>query len=174
MLRFCTILVFKPHPVVFPKRFVRFNKFLPSFIKKQIIPPAKLSAKRRDKWPNQQTVFDSFRKKKVFSNFSDSALWDFVKAGTKSDGNGQVTLTYPKDWETQVYITAPSLLEPLKSLDIPILAIKGQNSNVITPQVWKEWKTAQPHNDFLEYPNSGHLVPMEYPEELATWILERL
>lgn len=161
-------------PVIFPKHFARFNRFLPSFIKKQIIPPAKLSAKRRDSWPHQQMVFDSFRTKKVFRSFSDSALWDFIQAGTKPDGKGAVTLTYPKDWETQIYITAPSMLEPLKNLDLPILAIKGQYSNVITPEVWEEWKTAQPHNDFLEYPKSGHLVPMEFPVELATWILEKL
>ncbi len=161
-------------PVIFPKRLVRFNKFLPAFIKKQIIPIAKLSAKRRDNWPNQQTVFDSFRKKKVFRSFSDSALWDFIKAGTKANGSGQVTLTYPKGWETQIYITAPSLLEELKALDIPIMAIKGQYSNVITPEVWSEWKNAQPDNHFLEYPNSGHLVPMEYPAELAEWILGKL
>ncbi len=161
-------------PVIFPKHYTQFTDLLPHFLRKRIIPMAKLSAKRRDIWANQQMVFDSFRTKKVFRGFSDSALWDFVKASTKANGNGQVTLTYPKKWETQVYITAPSLLKALKKLDIPILAIKGQYSNVITAAVWSEWKKAQPHNDFLEYPNSGHLVPMEYPAELAKWILEQL
>jgi len=161
-------------PVIFPKHFTRFTNLLPTFIRKKIIPAAKLSAKRRDTWADQQTIYDSFRTKKVFRNFSDSALWDFVKAGTKPDGNGQVTLTYPKDWETQIYITAPSLLKELKKLNIPILAIKGQYSNVIMDDVWSEWKEAQPHNGFLEFPNSGHLVPMEYPGELAAWILGKL
>ena len=59
-------------------------------------------------------------------------------------------------------------------MTLPILAIKGAYSNVITAAVWEEWKSAQPHNDFLEYPNSGHLVPMEYPVELAKWILGKL
>lgn len=161
-------------PVIFPKRFTTFTNLLPPFLRKKIIPIAKLSAKRRDNWPNQQTVFDSFRTKKVFRRFSDTALWDFVKGGTKANGNGQITLTYPKDWETQIYITAPSVLSALKKINIPILAIKGQYSNVITTEVWKEWKNTQPNNDFLEYPNSGHLVPMEYPFELAKWILGRL
>ena len=161
-------------PVIFPKHYTQLTNLLPPFLRKKIIPMAKLSAKRRDNWPDQQTVFDSFRTKKVFRSFSDSALWDFIKASTKVNGAEQVTLTYPKDWETQIYITAPSLLKELKKMTIPILAIKGQYSNVITADVWSEWKTAQPHNDFLEYPNSGHLVPMEYPSELAAWILEKL
>jgi len=161
-------------PVIIPNRFANFTSLIPQFLRKKIIPIAKLSAKRRDNWQNQQAVFDSFRTKKVFRSFSDSALWDFIKAGTKSDGNGRVTLTYPKEWETQIYITAPSLLNGLKKLTIPIVAIKGQYSNVITADIWQEWKNAQPHNDFLEYPNSGHLVPMEYPKELGKWILGRL
>lgn len=161
-------------PVIFPKHYTLFTDLLPRFLRKQLIPIAKLSAKRRDIWPDQQTVFDSFRTKKVFRSFSDSTLWDFIKAGTKADGKGQVALTYPKAWETQIYITAPSLLADLKKLSIPILAIKGAYSNVITTTVWEEWKNAQPHNDFLEYPNSGHLVPMEYPSELAEWILGKL
>ena len=161
-------------PVIFPSRFPFFTNLIPLFLREKIIPIAKLSAKRRDNWPNQQTVFDSFRTKKVFRYFSDSALWDFIKAGTKPTSTGQVTLTYPKDWETRIYMTAPSLFKKLKTLKIPILAIKGAYSNVITAEVWKAWKKAQPNNHFLEYPNSGHLVPMEYPEELAEWILGQL
>jgi len=161
-------------PVIFPSSYTLFSNLLPRFLRKQIIPIAKLSAKRRDMWANQQVVYDSFRTKKVFRSFSDSALWDFVKAGTKPNSTGQVTLTYPKAWETQIYITAPSVLKALKKLAVPILAIKGQYSNVITAEVWDEWKNAQPNNDFLEYPNSGHLVPMEYPAELAEWILGKL
>lgn len=161
-------------PVIFPSRYTYFTNLVPLFLRKKVIPIAKLSAKRRDNWPDQQTVFDSFRTKKVFRSFSDSALWDFIKAGTKPTNRGQVTLTYPKDWETRIYTTAPSVFKKLKALKIPILAIKGAYSNVITTEVWEEWKNAQPNNHFLEYPNSGHLVPMEYPQELANWILEQL
>ena len=61
-------------PVIFPKHFTRLTNLLPRFLRKQIIPIAKLSAKRRDLWINQQAVFDSFRVKKVFKGFSDSVL----------------------------------------------------------------------------------------------------
>lgn len=161
-------------PVIFPKKISLFTNLMPMWMRKNFIPIAKLSAKRRDLWDNQQVVFDSFRTKKVFRSFSDTALWDFIKAGTKSNGQGKITLAYPKNWETQVYITAPSVLKQLKSLTIPVLAIRGQYSNVITDEVWSQWQKTQPNGTFLEYPNSGHLVPMEYPNELAKWILEKL
>lgn len=161
-------------PVIFPKKVSLFTNLMPMWLRKRFIPIAKLSAKRRDLWNNQQVLFDSFRTKKVFRSFSDSALWDFINAGTKPNGEGKITLAYPKNWETQVYITAPSVIAQLKSLTIPVFAIKGQYSNVITAEVWSEWQKTQPNGTFLEYPNSGHLVPMEYPTELAAWIMDQL
>jgi len=161
-------------PVIFERKYAIMTTMLPFFLRKKIIPIAKISAKRRDLWNDQQTVFDSFRKKRVFKQFSDSALWDFVKASTKPNGLGQVTLTYPKAWETQIYLTAPYVLNKLFKLKIPIIAIKGESSNVITPKVWAYWQNAQPTNHFLELPNSGHLLPMEYPLEVANFILKHL
>ncbi len=161
-------------PVIIERKYAIMTSMLPFFLRKKIVPIAKISAKRRDLWQDQQTVFDSFRKKRVFKQFSDSVLWDFVKSGTKPNGLGQVTLTYPKAWETQIYLTAPYVLNKLFKLKIPIIAIKGEHSNVITPQVWASWQTAQPHNHFLELPNSGHLVPMEYPKVVANFILKHL
>jgi len=161
-------------PVIFDWKYAIVTTLLPFFLRKKIVPIAKLSAKRRDLWDNQQTVYDSFRKKKVFKRFSDTALWDFVKASTKPNGQGQITLSFPKSWETQIYLTAPYILNKLLALKIPIIAVKGEYSNVITPAVWTAWQAAQPKNHFLEVPNSGHLVPMEYPQEVAEFILRSL
>ncbi len=161
-------------PVIFDRKYAIATTMLPFFLRKKLVPIAKISAKRRDLWDNQQTVFESFRKKSVFKQFSDSSLWDFVKASTKPNGKGQVTLSYPKAWETQIYLTAPYILNKLLKLKIPIIAIKGEHSNVITPSLWASWQHAQPTNHFLELPNSGHLVPMEYPREVADFILKHL
>lgn len=161
-------------PVILDRKYALLTTLLPFFLRKKIVPIAKISAKRKDLWDNQQIVFESFRKKRVFKQFSDNALWDFVKAGTKPNGEGQVTLSYPKAWETQIYLTAPFILNKLIKLKIPIIAVKGEHSNVVTPDIWTSWQNAQPSNHFLEVPNSGHLVPMEYPQEVADFILKCL
>lgn len=161
-------------PVIFGRKYAIVTTLVPFFLRKRIVPIAKISAKRKDLWDDQQSVFDSYRTKRVFKQFSDTALWDFVNASTKPNGKGQVTLTYPKKWETQIYLTAPYVLNKLFELKVPIIAIKGAHSNVITPEVWSEWQNAQPNNHFLEVPNSGHLVPMEFPKEVANFILQHL
>lgn len=162
-------------PVVFSSKGNWFFNILPISLKKKFMPIAKIAAKRRDLWENKEDVYTSFRKKRVFRRFSDSVLLDFVNASTTETGdNKQVRLTFPKAWETQIYTTAPNVFPDLKKLTIPILAIKGEKSNVITSAIWKEWKDAQPHNQFLELPDSGHLVPMEHPQKLADWILGQL
>jgi pimeloyl-ACP methyl ester carboxylesterase len=147
---------------------------LPDSIRKKVIPIAKISEKRKDIWSDKEGIFASYRKKRVFKHFSDTALQDFIDAAIKPTDNQQYTLTYPKSWETQVYITAPSIFKKLTKVQIPIIAIKGAHSNVITDEIWEKWQKAQPQNEFLEYPNSGHLVPLEYPNEIASWIMERL
>ena len=159
-------------PVIFKGYLANLMAFLPIFLRKKIFPPAQISAKRRDLWEDKQTVFDSFRKKNVFKRFSDEVLWDFVNAGTKPTKNGKITLTFSKEWETQIYATAPNVFSQVKSLTLPFIAIRGAQSNVITPEVWQEWKAAQAANVFIEIPNAGHLIPMEQPAVLAKLILE--
>ncbi len=161
-------------PVIFKGCLALLISFLPISLRKKVFPPPKISARRRDLWEDKQSVFSYFREKSVFKRFSDTALWDFVDAGTKSTGNGKVTLAFPKEWETQIYATVPIIFGQLKNLSLPILAIKGVQSNVITPEIWQEWKEAQDSNTFLEVPDSGHLVPMEQPEVLAKLILKEL
>lgn len=147
---------------------------LPLGMRKNNVPIAKISSKRKNNWSDKQTVFNSFRNKRVFSRFSDEALRDLVEASIVQKEDGKVWLRYSREWETQIYITAPFSFNLVKKLKMPIIAIKGESSNVITQDLWKEWQEAQAQNDFLEYPNSGHLVPMEYPQEIASWILKKL
>ena len=79
-------------PVIFPTKLGFFSQLIPFALRKRMIPIAKLAAKRRDLWPDQKTVFNSFRTKKVFKQFSDTVLWDFVRAGTKKIKSGEVTM----------------------------------------------------------------------------------
>ena len=157
-------------PVVFSWKFLLVNKILPRSILKKIVPIAKISAKRRDHWKSKEEVYGLWRKKRVFSKFSDSVLKDFINAAIVSNGEG-VKLLFPKEWETQVYVTAPYVFSDVLKMKIPITVVKGEFTNVITPELWEKWQTAQPQNKFIEFKNAGHLVPLEYPKELAEVLL---
>ncbi len=161
-------------PVIFPKKYNLWTKFLPNSFLKKMIPIAKASSKRRDQWNSKQEVFDSWRTKRVFKRFSDSVLSNFVDAAVVTSQQGGVTLAYPKAWETQVYITAPYIFSDLVKIKKPLTVIKGEYTNVITDSLWEEWKQKQPTAKFIEYKDAGHLIPMEYPVPLAETIIKQI
>lgn len=161
-------------PVIFSKKQSLFTKFLPSSLLKRIIPIAKLSAKRRDNWSSKKEVYDSWRQKKVFKRFSDSVLQDFIHHAIVSDGKGSFTLAFSKEWETQVYVTAPYIFSDLLKMKMPMTVIKAEKQSVMTPEIWQKWKMTQPHTHFIKFRDAGHLVPMEYPVELSDMLRRAL
>ena len=162
-------------PVIFPWRFIFISKLFPISWRKKIVPPAKISIKRRDHWESKEKLFELWRTKSVFKRISDELLKQFIEHAIVADKkNGGVTLAYSKEWETQVYITAPYVFSKLKKLTTPMIVIKGEKTDVIKNEIWKDWQTAQPNNHFINFKNAGHLVPLEYPKELATQILKLL
>ena len=161
-------------PVIFDVSFFKYMQILPVAWRKKIIPIAKIAAKRRDVWENQEAVYQSFRTKRIFKRIPDKVLREVVNGLVEPNENGQVRLVYPKSWETQVYATAPSYFQTIKKSKTPMLIVKGQYSDVITQKVWSEWQAAQPNNHFLEVPDTGHLLPFEQPKLIADWILEKL
>jgi pimeloyl-ACP methyl ester carboxylesterase len=159
-------------PVIFDSYLIKFMALLPISIRKKIIPIAKISAKRKDSWESKEEVYQQWRSKKVFQKISDTGLKNFVDHAIVPDQNGKVTLAFSKEWETQIYTTAPTIFKQLLKLKTPMIVVKGANSDVITAQVWNDWQKAQPQNDFINFPDAGHLVPLEYPRALANEILK--
>lgn len=151
----------------------------PPALRKRIWPMASGALKRRDTWDSPQAVFDSYRRKRIFSRLSDEALWDFIRHGTRRKDHAQadskeVTLTFPKNWEAHIYTLAPRVWESLKQITHPTLAIRATETNVIAPETWQTWQSLQPEAKFVQIPETGHLVPMERPNVLAQIILEFL
>jgi len=161
-------------PVIFPKRYYMVNKFLPNLLLKRIVPIAKTSSKRRNHWDSKAEVYQSWRQKRVFKRFSDEVLHDFVNHAIVPATNDGVTLAYSREWETQVYITVPYVFDDLLKLKIPIIIVRAEKTNVISPKLWKEWQEKQATNTFIDFKGAGHLVPMEFPKVLAKQILELL
>ena len=160
-------------PVVLPKWYYVFSS-LPNFLVKQLNPLIKKTLARTDTWTSRESVFAHFRNKKVFSLMSDEALWDYVISVTSQMDNGGVSLNYSKQWEAQIFMTVTNPWKDLKQLSKPYLAIKGETSDTIFPQVWEQWKQINQTGKLIEFKNCGHLVPFEKPKELASEILNYL
>lgn len=141
-------------------------------------PLVQSAVRRRDQWESVEDVFARYRPKKVFAGLSDEVLWDFVRSGTRPcdphDPAQGVTLTYPKLWEAQIYATLPQVWEPLPHLTQPIIGIRAANSDTLSKKAWQLWQDTLPHGTYIELPNTGHLLPLEKPRELADLVLSHL
>lgn len=139
------------------------------------IPLVQIARKRRDQWPTRAEAFAHFRRKDVYARLSDDALWDYVNyALCDEDGEG-VTLCFPAAWEAQIYGTPPTdVWQLLPQVQQPTLALRGTETNTLLPPAWQLWQEVQPGATFVTVENSGHLLPLEYPELTANEVLSFL
>lgn len=161
-------------PVIFNRPIMKLVAFLPDSIRKKIVPIAKIAMKRKDRWGSKEEAYQSWRKKRVFQKISNNVLKDLVDCAVIPDTDGSVKLAYSKEWETQVYITAPMFFDKVKKAKTPMIVVKGEQTDVITPEVWEDWQKALPNNNFINFPDTGHLLPLESPDSLAKEILSHL
>ena len=108
----------------------------------------------------------------MFRRISDEVLWDYVNAGTVIDELGNYKLAYSKEWELQCYLKVHNCWELFKSLRVPSLIVRGAESNTLSRKAWTRLKKISPQSECIEIPNSGHLVPFEKPEILASKIID--
>jgi pimeloyl-ACP methyl ester carboxylesterase len=127
---------------------------------------------RVDSWDSPESAFAHFRPKPVFKGFSDEVLWDYISHGTYTDSSGAIRLNYSKEWEARCYMLADNIWNDLKTLAMPVLVIRGTDSNTFSPRTARALRKACPGFEYLEIPKAGHLLPFERPELLAEKILD--
>lgn len=129
--------------------------------------------KRPNRFDDHAAAFAFYRGKRAFSGFSDDALMDYVRAGTRSIADGTLELAYAREWEASAYKSTPWVWPMLAQIKLPVLGLRGEDSNTLLPAAWRRWRRLQPHALLRECPG-GHLLPMEHPEATARAILEFL
>ena len=157
-------------PVLFINKFTFFNKFTPIWLKKKIIPIAKIALRRKDKWRSKKAAYDLLRSKKIFRLIPDHIFSEFIDGSIKENKNGSAELIYSKYWEAQVYCTPLNVWNHLAKLSQPTLAIKATGTDLLYPPVWKKWQNVQPSAQFEIIENASHLVPLERPDEIIKLI----
>ncbi len=74
-----------------------------------------------------------------------------------------------------MYATGPFNLWPdLKRLQLPVLVIRGQESDTFGPASERALKRRLPGAVTRVVPGAGHLVPLEKPEEVGSMMVEFL
>jgi pimeloyl-ACP methyl ester carboxylesterase len=130
--------------------------------------------RRRLYFASADEMYARYRQAPVFSRIDDRGLRAYVAAAAlpRPDGQG-VELAFSPDWEAQVYATGPFNLWPrLGRLSLPLLAIRGAESDIFGPAAVSALRRALPAATFREVPGAGHLAPLEKPAEVGRLILE--
>jgi pimeloyl-ACP methyl ester carboxylesterase len=127
---------------------------------------------RRTHWPDRQSAFEHFRAKRVFRRWSDASLWAYVNGALVDTGAGEVTLAFSREWETQFYRRFPlGVWNEIPRVIQPTLAIRGAESDTLSPAAWQLWQELQSQATFVEIADAGHMVPLERPEATVAAIL---
>ncbi len=131
---------------------------------------------RRSEFDSEPAAFQYWRPRSLFRDWSDDALWHYVRSALRPAPNGTgYTLVWPPEWEAHYY---ESLYEEswreLDRLDpaLPVLVMRGGNTDVFLPEAAERFRMARPSATVVDFPGHGHLFPLVAPEQTARAIMD--
>lgn len=132
-----------------------------------LIPATK---RRRRNFKDLETVFRSYRTKPVFRYMSDESLKIYIEGITKPKADGEYELVYTPEWETHIYLTGlqdHDLWRGLSRFKVPTLIIRGAETDTFLPSAEKLVKKKNPKIQIHTLEKATHILPLEYPKEVA-------
>lgn len=126
--------------------------------------------KRRRAFDDLETMYRGYRNRKIFQYMRDESLRSYIEGITKpkADGGGY-ELVYSPEWEAQIYRTGMHDLDiwrDLPILKLPILFIRGAETDTFMENAARLVKRKQPHARIETLDKSTHLLPLERPQEV--------
>ena len=130
--------------------------------------------KRRDAWPDIETVRRSWIEKSAFEGWTNQAFEAYLKAGLEEDSEtGGVRLRYPKAWEARIFEVSPhNVWAEISKLVCPVLVLRGESSDTFTAGAAKRFVRKAPNCVCKVVKGTGHMLPMQRPEVVASMIVE--
>lgn len=135
--------------------------------------PARLSIRRRDRWPSVEDALRHFASKELFAAWAPGVLQDYLDAGLEPCDEG-VRLRFTRENETAVYQSLPHHIGRLVARGLPIPAgyLAGRTSEENRLAGLDATRAlVGPH--FRTMPG-GHLFPMEAPALTAQAIRDMI
>ncbi|MCY4465836.1 MAG: alpha/beta hydrolase [Chloroflexi bacterium] len=132
--------------------------------------------RRRRKFDNQADAFRRFRAKPIFADWTDEALWLYVRQGTKASADGRgLELVWSGDWEAHYFATVHRRIwQDLPKLNgiAPTLLVRARGSDTFPDSVLGQARDLLPAAQFVELDGQGHLFPLAAPE-LTAQVIEK-
>jgi pimeloyl-ACP methyl ester carboxylesterase len=157
-------------PVLFvPPRLVLWHIFRVMGLGERVHPLIVGAKKRRRTFDDLETVFRGYRNRNIFRYMSDENLKIYIKGMTKPGAHGRYELTFPAEWEAQIYRTGLhdfDLWRDLPKLAVPTLFLRGAETDTFLEGAAKLVKQKQPQAKVEALEKSTHLLPLERPQEV--------
>lgn len=127
--------------------------------------------KRRGRFTTPEEAFHYWRRRPLFTDWSDDALRRYVAAMlVPSDDGGGYRLRWTPAWEAWYYRSFyPGSWRDLERLDphLPVLVVRGARSDTFFPESEAEFRRRRPETSFAVLPDHGHLFPLAAPATTA-------
>ena len=141
-------------------------------------PLVRRTLRRKTTFPDQETMFQNYRRKKIFAAFPDHVLRDYVRGLAGPQADGTVRIKYSPEWELRVYETGGSadryVWKNLRHVKCPVLVLRGENSDTLSQRTLERMTRRLPAGKGVAIPSVGHLLPLEAPEQVADVVLDFL
>ncbi len=166
-------------PVIFPSTIIYGWRIIKKIgLGYQLHPLIPTAQKRRRVFDSHDEVFNAYRQKKIFRYISDENLNVMISGMIKPNNGNGYALAYSPEWEVKIYYSGISsdtdLWNELPTLKIPLLIIRGSETDTFFPQAARRVKRIIPSSRIETVEKSTHLVPLEKPEEVAKIIINFL
>jgi len=131
------------------------------------VTPAGAVRDRRSHWDSRAQARQHFRTRRLFRNFAEQCLDDYVRHGLV-ERDGALRLRIDPAIEYQIYRTIPHhMSRGLRSLRVPAGFIGGERSDVVR----RAGLAATRKVCALRMVAGGHLFPLEHPLEAAAAVV---
>jgi pimeloyl-ACP methyl ester carboxylesterase len=165
----CVVMLDPPLMLGLDAWAVKFAKLL-GFVDR--VTPAGKTQGRRTIWPDRDAMAHYLRRRGLFRRFTEAALQDYIKGGTRLLDDGRLALTYDPQVEVDIFRHLPDHLDLLpQRLRVPMGVLAGARSDLLTPRRRK--RLARRGIMVSEVPGT-HMFPLESPDEARQALLVTL
>jgi pimeloyl-ACP methyl ester carboxylesterase len=159
-------------PVLFPPGFLLVWTVIDRLgLTPHIHPLIPTTLRRQRVFESVDAMYDSYRRKAVFSRIDDRNLRTCIEALVRPRPDGQVELIYSPEWEARLYLVGPQvdwqLWKELRTLRPPMLIVRGRKIERGWPDATNTVQQRLPHTEIHRVDGAGHLVPLERPREVG-------
>ncbi|MFK7971619.1 MAG: alpha/beta fold hydrolase [Bacteroidia bacterium] len=136
-----------------------------------IVPVARLAAKRRSRFSSHKAAEAYFSDKKFFQRTHPDTVRHYVAHGLVEEGDG-FRLRIPPEFERAIYLNLPVFLGK-KVVDVPSTFLYATRHDVLSKRDVQWLKRYFSQTTFIPMEGS-HMFPLEQPEAVANAVLAKV